>query len=235
MATLILVRHGRTAANVDGVLAGRAPGVALDDVGRSQAAAAAERLAEVPIVELVSSPLQRCRQTAELIAARRRDELSVVVEPGITECDYGRWQGRRLAELAREQLWRQVQAEPASVVFPGGESIAAMRERAVTAVARHDAAVTDAHGRHAVWVAVSHADVIKAILADALGLSLDRFQRIGVEPGSISVVHYGEDGARVIAMNTIAGDLSRLAAGVDEAPAVGGGAGAAGSAGRDDA
>src|SRR3954469_1231096 len=105
MATVILVRHGRTAANATGILSGRAPGVRLHAVGRGQAARAAERLAEVPLAAVVSSPLARCRQTARIIAQHRGDSLPARLEPGIVECDYGEWQGRPLRELAQEPLW----------------------------------------------------------------------------------------------------------------------------------
>ena len=147
------------------------------------------------------------------------------IEPGLTECDYGEWQGRRLSELAREKLWAQVQAKPASVVFPGGESMAAMQERAVAAVRRQDATITAEHGPKAVWVAVSHGDVIKSVLADAFGMHLDHFQRISVGPASVSIVHYGPGNPRVIGTNTDAGDLAWLRDGVAEMDAVGGGAG----------
>ncbi|MHA7985243.1 MSMEG_4193 family putative phosphomutase [Rathayibacter sp. CAU 1779] len=224
MATVILVRHGRTAANAQGVLVGRTPGVSLDEVGRTQASRLAERLAAVPLAGVVSSPLDRCLETADAIVSRQADAPAVSVDPQLTECDYGAWQGRSLAELAREELWRHVQASPASVVFPGGEPMAGMQARAVAAIRGHDAEVTGAHGAKAVWAAVSHGDVIKAILADALGMHLDLFQRISVGPASVSIVNYGANGSRVIATNTDAGDLSWLHDGIADADvAVGGG------------
>src|SRR3954468_18017699 len=123
MATVILVRHGRSTANVAGILTGRTAGVDLDAVGRSQAERAAERLAAVPLVAVVSSPLARCRQTARLIAAPHA--LPTKLEAGIVERDDGQWQGRPLRELAEEQLWSVVQPRPSEAVFPGGESMAA--------------------------------------------------------------------------------------------------------------
>ncbi|NNC12145.1 MSMEG_4193 family putative phosphomutase [Planctomonas sp. JC2975] len=224
MATVILVRHGRTAANAQGVLVGRTPGIALDEVGRAQASRTAERLEVVPLVEVVSSPLDRCLETAAAIVSRREGARPVCVDPALIECDYGLWQGRPLAELAREELWRRVQASPASVVFPEGESMAGMQARAVAAVRAHDAEMTGTYGAKAVWAAVSHGDVIKAILADAFGMHLDLIQRISVGPASVSIVHYGSDGSRVIATNTDAGDLSWLHDGIADADApVGGG------------
>ena len=153
MATVILVRHGRTTANASGVLAGRTAGVALDDVGRTQAQATAERLAAVPLVGVVSSPLERCKQTAAAIVAAQEGRPRRSTERGITECDYGDWQGQALKVLAKEPLWKVVQTQPSAAAFPGGESLTAMQARAVAAVRRHDAAVEAEHGPGAVWVA----------------------------------------------------------------------------------
>ena len=224
MATVILVRHGRSTANAAGILTGRTAGVDLDDVGRSQAERAAERLAAVPLVAVISSPLARCRQTARTIAEPHA--LQPRLDAGIVECDYGEWQGRPLRELAKEPLWSTVQSRPSDAVFPGGESMSAMQERSVAAIRRHDAALEAEHGDGAVWVAVSHGDIIKSVLADALGMNLDLFQRITVNPGSISIVRYGTARPDVVATNTDAGDLSwlRTAGPAGDAP-VGGGAG----------
>jgi probable phosphomutase (TIGR03848 family) len=230
MATVILVRHGRTTANVSGVLAGRSLGIALDEVGREQATNTGERLAAVPLVGLVSSPLERCLQTAQLVLDRQPGSLTIDEEPGITECDYGDWQGKALGELAKEKLWSVVQSNPSAAVFPNGESMAAMQFRAVEAIRRRDAALEAEHGANAVWVAVSHGDIIKAVLADAYGMHLDLFQRINVGPASVSIVRYGTSRPSVISTNTDAGDLSWLRAAEsaggssDDAP-VGGGAG----------
>jgi probable phosphomutase (TIGR03848 family) len=210
MATVILVRHGRTTANATGVLAGRLPGVKLDEAGQEQAARAAARLGALPLAAVVSSPLERCRQTARAILGAQAGALSVVHDRGIAECDYGEWQGRALKDLVREKLWKTVQTQPSAATFPGGESLGAMQARAVAAVRRHDAAVEDAHGPGAVWVAVSHGDIIKSVLADALGMHLDLFQRIGVDPASVSVVRYTPSRPYVLATNTHEGDLSWL-------------------------
>ena len=210
MATVILVRHGRTTANASGTLAGRMPGVRLDDLGAEQARRAGERLAGVPLAAMVSSPMERCRQTAKAILAGRADGLKVGSEKGLSECDYGEWQGRQLQDLAKEPLWKVVQTQPSAAVFPGGESLATMQGRAVSAVRRHDAAVEQEHGSGAVWVAVSHGDIIKSVLADALGMHLDLFQRLHVDPASISIVRYTDSRPYVLASNTHAGDLSWL-------------------------
>lgn len=238
MATVILVRHGRTDANATGTLAGRLPGVRLDDVGTAQAVRTAERVAAVPLAAIVTSPLERCRQTARALAKAHPGAPRVTSDKGITECDYGEWQGRPLRELAREKLWKTVQAQPSAATFPGGESLAAMQARAVAAVRRHDAAVEQEHGAGAVWVAVTHGDIVKAVLADALGMHLDLFQRLAVDPASVSVVRYTGSRPYVLATNTHAGDLSWLAAPPGrrrrppaDAP-VGGGSGPAPSPGR---
>jgi probable phosphomutase (TIGR03848 family) len=226
MATVILVRHGRSTANVAGVLTGRAAGVDLDAVGRSQATRTAERLAAVQLTAVITSPLARCRQTARSIAEQQGATLRPRVQWGIVECDYGQWQGRPLTELAHEPLWSVVQTRPSEVVFPGGESMAGMQARSVAAIRRHDAAVEAQDGVGAVWAAVSHGDVIKSVLADALGLDLDLFQRITVDPGSVSIVRYGSARPEVVATNTDSGDLSwlREAGAVGDAQ-VGGGSG----------
>ena len=226
MATVILVRHGRTTANATGLLAGRAAGVSLDETGRGQAALTGDRLAAVPVVGVVSSPLERCRQTAQFILDRQAGTPYAPVDPDLNECDYGQWQGRTLTDLATEDLWSVVQSQPSAVTFPGGESMAAMQARSVAAIRRHDAAFEAEHGPGAVWVAVSHGDVIKSILADALGMHLDLFQRLNVGPASVSIVRYGTSRPNVHATNTDAGDLSWLAnsAPSGDAP-VGGGAG----------
>jgi probable phosphomutase (TIGR03848 family) len=226
MATVLLVRHGRTTANAAGLLAGRAAGVGLDQIGRDQAALTGERLAAVPLVAVVASPLERCQQTAEYIIDRQAGTPHTSVDPDLTECDYGQWQGRTLSELATEDLWPVVQSQPSAVTFPGGESMAAMQARSVAAIRRHDAAVEAEHGPEAVWVAVSHGDIIKSILADALGMHLDLFQRINVGPASVSIVRYGAGRPSVHATNTEAGDLSWLAKGIRSGDSpVGGGPG----------
>ncbi|WP_410646647.1 histidine phosphatase family protein [Amycolatopsis sp. cmx-4-54] len=209
MSTVILLRHGKSTANGSGVLAGRTPKVGLDDTGRAQAAALVERLAPVPLADLVVSPMLRCRQTvAKLAEARGLDKLK---EPALSEVDYGEWTGRALKDLFKEPLWRVVQAHPSAAVFPGGEGLAEMQARAVAAVRAHDARITAKHGENAVWLLCSHGDVIKAILADALGQHLDSFQRIVVDPASVSVVRYTETRPFVLRVNDNGGDLAGIA------------------------
>ncbi|KAA2253872.1 MSMEG_4193 family putative phosphomutase [Solihabitans fulvus] len=206
MATVILLRHARSTANGSGVLAGRTPGVGLDESGVAQAAALVDRLAKIPLAAVVRSPLQRCAETvAPLLAARGLDAVEV---PDLSEVDYGGWTNRELATLAKEPLWSVVQQHPSAAVFPEGEGLAAVQARAVAAIRAHDARVAAEHGAGAVWVACSHGDVIKAVLADALGVHLDGFQRIVVDPCSVSVVQYTETRPFVLRVNDNGGDLS---------------------------
>jgi probable phosphomutase (TIGR03848 family) len=236
MGTVILARHGRTSANASGVLAGRGKGVHLDEHGLEQARAAGARLADLPLAAVVSSPLERCRETAREIARAQSPALSVSPERGLLECDYGAWTGQEIKILAKDPLWRTVQAHPAGVVFPDGESMANMSARAIEAVRRWDARIEAEHGPDAVWVAVSHGDVIKAVLADALGLHLDSFQRIVADPASLSVVRYTPLRPFVVTVNSAAGSLAHLRApakkrrrrgAVSSDAVVGGGAGTA--------
>ncbi|MEU3568266.1 MSMEG_4193 family putative phosphomutase [Kitasatospora sp. NPDC036755] len=210
MPTLLLVRHGRSTANTAGILAGWTPGVDLDDTGRAQAAALAGRLAGVPLVRAVSSPLERCRQTLEPLLAVRPELGAPAEDERLGECHYGEWTGRPLAELAEEPLWRTVQDHAAGAAFPGGESLRELSHRTVDAVREWNRRIAVEHGEDAVWIACSHGDVIKAVVADALGLHLDHFQRISVEPCSVTAIRYTPQRPFVLRMGDT-GDLASLA------------------------
>ncbi len=210
MTTVILVRHGRTAANADGILAGQAPGVGLDDTGHAQALTVAERLSALPVAAVVTSPLERTVRTAAAIGRAQRPAVRPRSDRGLIECGYGSWTGQSLKSLAKERLWKAVQLHPSAVRFPAGESLAHMQLRAVTALRRWDAGISSDHGPQAVWVAVSHGDVIKSVLADALGMHLDAFQRIVVAPGSVSVIQYTDLRPFVLHLNDLGSDLSGL-------------------------
>ena len=204
MATVLLVRHGRTRANADGVLAGWTPGVDLDDKGREQAVALAARLDPVPLATVVTSPLERTRQTADLMLGGR--DVPVEADERVGECRYGDWTGRPLKELAKDPMWKVVQGHPSAAVFPGGEPMAAMQHRAVSAVREWNERL----GADAVYAVVSHGDVIKAILADALGMHLDQFQRLRVDPCSVSVIDYTPLRPFVERTNDTGGSLAHL-------------------------
>jgi probable phosphomutase (TIGR03848 family) len=205
MTTVLLIRHGRTTANASGVLAGRTPGIELDERGRGQAEALATRLAAVPLAAVVSSPLERTHQTAQALMADRSG-VPLHLDEQLTECDYGHWSGRDLKTLAKEPLWKTVQAHPAAAVFPGGEAMAAMSARAVTAIRRWNAQL----GEHATYAVVSHGDIIKAIAADALGMHLDLFQRLQVDPCSVTVIRYTATRPFVLRLNDTGGDVAAL-------------------------
>jgi len=207
MPVAILVRHGRTAANAAGVLAGWTPGVHLDEQGLRQVDEVAGRLSALRLDALVSSPLERTMETAAAIAAAQRSAVDVAVDERLGECHYGEWTNQPLTDLARTPLWRTVQERPSAVTFPDGESLPAMQARAIAAVHDWNGRVGD-KGTYAL---VSHGDVIKAIVADALGSHLDQFQRIVIDPASVSVVRYGSRGVQVIHVNDRGSDLSGLA------------------------
>ncbi|WP_055501000.1 histidine phosphatase family protein [Nonomuraea pusilla] len=183
MTTLLLARHGLTRLTGP-VLAGRTPGVHLTEEGRAQAEALAVRLAGVRLDAVVSSPLERCRETAGPLVWQRGLEL--VTDERFVECGYGAWTGRPLKELAEDPLWPVVQAHPSAVTFPGGESLAEVQHRAVAAVREWNRRL----GEKGVYLVCSHGDVIKAIVADALGLHLDQFQRITADPAAVTVIRY---------------------------------------------
>jgi probable phosphoglycerate mutase len=145
-------------------------------------------------------------QTAEAIASRQQRSLAVELDERLGECRYGEWTNQRLADLSKLPLWKTVQEQPSAVTFPDGESLPAMQARAIGAV--HD--WNQQLGDRAAYVLVSHGDVIKSIVADALGMHLDQFQRIVIDPASVSVIRYGKRTAQVVHVNDRGSDLSTL-------------------------
>ncbi|BBY35333.1 phosphoglycerate mutase [Mycolicibacter minnesotensis] len=216
--TVILVRHGRSTSNTSGVLAGRTEGVELDDLGREQAVQLVDRLAGLPIKAVVRSPLLRCRRTLEPLSESLG--LEPLVDERLVEVDYGTWTGRKISELTAEPLWRVVQAQPSAAIFPEGEGLAQVQARAVAAVRDHDRQLAAQHGTDVLWVACTHGDVIKAVIADALGVHLDGFQRITADPASASVIRYTPLRPFVIHLNHTG---ASLAAAVQSSPAHAGG------------
>ena len=205
MTTVVLVRHGLTKMTGP-VLAGWTPGLHLDERGEKQAAAVAERLRDVPFAAIVSSPLDRCLDTAAAIAGGR--DLQVQEDERLGECRYGDWTGKPLKELAKDPLWKVVQNHPSAVVFPGpeGEPLRETQNRAVAAVRDWNARL----GPDATWLACSHGDVIKSIVADAMGLHLDQFQRIMADPCSLTVIRYTEMRPFVMRTNDTGGGVADL-------------------------
>jgi probable phosphomutase (TIGR03848 family) len=214
--TVILLRHGRSTSNTAHVLAGRSDGVDLDERGREQAAALVQRLGSLPIRAIVTSPLLRCTRTVEPLAAAL--DLEPLVDQRLTEVDYGQWTGRKLGDLVKEPLWKVVQAQPSAAVFPGGEGLAHVQARAVAAVRDHDRRLADEHKGDALWLACTHGDVIKAVVADALGTHLDSFQRIVADTASMSVIRYTPMRPFVLHVNHTGADI---AAGLTPPPANG--------------
>jgi probable phosphomutase (TIGR03848 family) len=205
VTTVVLVRHGLT--HMTGpVLAGWTPGLHLDERGQKQAAAVAERLRPLPLDAVVSSPLDRCLDTATAILDGRDQQLQV--DERLGECRYGDWTGRPLKELAKDPLWKVVQNHPSAVVFPGpeGEALRDTQARAVAAVRDWNARL----GAEATWLACSHGDVIKAVVADAMGLHLDQFQRIAIDPCSVTVIRYTELRPFVVRVNDTGGGVADL-------------------------
>ena len=204
--TVILLRHGRSVSNTAHTLAGRSEGVELDAKGVSQAGALVERLAGLPITALVRSPLLRCRLTLEPLAAALG--LEPLIDERLSEVDYGQWTGRQLGELVKEPLWTVVQQQPSAAVFPDGEGLAQVQARAVAAVRDHDRRLAEEHGADVLWVACTHGDVIKSVVADALGAHLDSFQRITADPASMSVIRYTPARPFVVHVNHTGAELA---------------------------
>lgn len=200
---MLFVRHGKTSTTGQ-VLPGRAAGLHLDDTGRRQAQRAAELLTGVTVAAVYCSPLERTRETAAPIAAALG--LRPKIERGLLEADFGEWTGAELKRLAKLPEWRQVQHAPSSFRFPGGESFAEMQFRIVACV---DALRRRHHGE--TIVCVSHADPIKAFLADALGVHLDLFQRIVISPCAVSVVTWPGASPAVLGMNLTGRPIAELA------------------------
>lgn len=245
MPLILLVRHAQSQANADGVLAGWVEGVGLTDRGREQARALTPRLTSLDLVRVVSSPVQRCLETAHLALADA--EWTTEENAGLGECHYGAWTGRPLAELAKEPLWTEVQESPSTATFPESpayrhESLAQMEARVVGTLEALDDEVAATHGAHAIWVAVSHGDPIKAVLAHAAGAGIAGLQRFHVDPASVSVVRRTGSGAdarwMILATNITDRSVGEVVAGArppkgaDEADAVvGGGSGGSGEPG----
>ncbi|MDX1881453.1 histidine phosphatase family protein [Mycolicibacterium sp. 141076] len=204
--TVILLRHGRSTSNTAHTLAGRSEGVDLDDKGRAQAEGVVARIGELPVKAIVRSPLLRCQNTVAPLAAALG--LEPRVDDRLTEVDYGGWTGRKIAELVKEPLWPVIQQQPSAAVFPDGEGLAQVQSRAVAAVREIDRALAQEHDGDTLWIACTHGDVIKAVLADALGVHLDGFQRIVADPASMSVIRYTPHRPFVLHVNHTGTDLS---------------------------
>ena len=193
MTTIYLVRHGVTSHTAT-KLSGRLPGVNLSADGRNEAEAVSATLAGVKFRAIYSSPIERTLQTAEIIAVPHGLDVQVIED--LAEVRYGRWTNRSYKALARTKLWERVQRWPSTARFPDGESLTEVQVRATAALER----LSGAHPKAQICC-VSHADVIRLVMAHYLGVHIDLFQRLVIGPASISVVMLGNEGPRVLAMN----------------------------------
>jgi probable phosphoglycerate mutase len=203
MTTLLLVRHGHTDA-AGRRLTGWQAGVHLNARGRKEAQGLVERLNGLPIDAIVTSPLERARETAAPLARARG--MRPVVDRRLIEVDYGEWAGRSIAQLRRTRLWRNVIRAPSTFRFPGGESLLEVQTRAVDAAM----ALSTTYPRGTV-VAVSHADPIRLLVAHLSGMHADHLQRLVIDTGSITAISLGQDIPRIVKVNDT-GDLSALVA-----------------------
>ena len=220
---IVLIRHAHSQANARGVLSGRLPNVSLSEKGVKQSQELAARLGSFPISEIRMSPMQRCHETIEpwLKTLPKTTQKLLLKDENLTEVDYGSWSGKKLAVLSRNKLWKTVQGNPSAMYFPEGEGLAHMQQRAMKAV--HESVNTKRIGAA---VLVSHGDVIKAIVANALGMHLDDFQRIVIDPASVTILDYSHGQARLTLMNDSRSVLHDLLAGPKRSNnLLGGGAG----------
>jgi probable phosphomutase (TIGR03848 family) len=201
MTRIVLLRHAHSSANAKAILAGRAPGVDLSDRGRKESQDVAKRLKEINFSLIRVSPMERCAQTIEPLQAQLSKGSGakpiIEVENDLVEVDYGKWTGRKLAILSRDKAWKVVQNNPSAMYFPGGEGLLDVQARAMRAV--NNAANTPGRGPK---LLVSHGDVIKSIVASVLGAHLDHFQKIVIDPASITVLDFNGVDFRVLTLNS---------------------------------
>jgi probable phosphomutase (TIGR03848 family) len=207
MTRIVLLRHAHSLANAKAILAGRAPGVDLSDRGRKESQDVAKRLKEINFSLIRVSPMERCAQTIEPLLAQlsksREAKPIVEVESDLVEVDYGKWTGRKLAILSRDKAWKVVQNTPSAMYFPGGEGLLDVQARAMRAL--NSAANTPGKGAK---LLVSHGDVIKSIVASVLGTHLDHFQKIVIDPASLTVLDFNGVDYRVLTLNSTTAPIS---------------------------
>ena len=197
---LVLIRHAHSESNASGVLSGRIPDIHLSAKGIKQAQQLADRLGNFPVAQVRISPMERCAETIDpwlkQNVAKANKKFTTTIDPRVNEVDYGIWSGKKLSSLSRKREWKTVQESPSRMYFPDGEGIAAMQARAMNAV--HELAQLP---QSQVAVIVSHGDVIKSIVASALGMHLDEFQRIIIDPASVTVIEYSGIKPRLLLLN----------------------------------
>jgi len=198
VANIYLVRHGRTPANEKGILAGRTPGIKLDIVGTAQAQKVADVLSNIKFSIVIVSPLQRCQETSTIILNRQKVKPNVLTSDGVNECDYGDWSNKKLSVLRRKPLWKTIQERPSIVEFPNGEKMVDMLDRFKFTIMDESKNLKSDEN----MLVISHGDPIRSFIADCLGLHLDQFQKISIDPCSISIVNFSEKDNRVITVNS---------------------------------
>jgi len=205
MTRILLIRHAHSVANDRGILAGRSNGVVLTEHGKKQAIELSKRLQGINISSIHISPIERCHLTMApfLEAASPANRPKVFITEDLSEVDYGQWTGKKLSTLYRHKLWKTVQNRPSAMYFPDGEGLAHVQVRAMRAL--HTAAATPGN-----QILVSHGDVIKSIVAAVLGTHLDNFQKIVIDPASITILDFDGTDFRVITMNSTAAAVADL-------------------------
>lgn len=202
MARIVLLRHAHSVANEKNLLAGRTPGIALSKTGKDQALQLVNRLGAITFDEIAVSPMQRCRETIDPWLTSSNGKSRVVTDDSISEVDYGGWSGKSLASLRRKSQWKVVQDFPSQMVFPEGESLLEMQGRALSGFYR----LNSVKGKGP-RLLVSHGDVIKSIVAHCLGMHLDQFQRLVIEPASITIIDTDNGMSRLVRFNDAKGFL----------------------------
>jgi probable phosphomutase (TIGR03848 family) len=205
MTRILLIRHAHSVANDRGILAGRSSGVVLTDHGKKEAIELATRLQGISVASIHISPIERCHLTMApfLAAVAKAKRPKVLVTEDLSEVDYGKWTGKKLSSLYRHKLWKTVQNRPSAMYFPEGEGLANVQVRAMRAL--HKAAATPGN-----QILVSHGDVIKSIVAAVLGTHLDNFQKIVIDPASVTVLDFDGTDFRVITLNSTTADIADL-------------------------
>ena len=220
MPKIVLIRHAHSTANAAGVLSGQLAGVHLSKSGQEQAERLAERLGKLTISQIQVSPMDRCYETLSPWLAKYGKSVKVITDQNLIEVDYGKWSGKKLATLSRAKLWRKVQGQPSAVTFPEGEGLAQMQVRAMKSVHEFFASDLD------LTIMVSHGDVIKAIVASSLGMHLDDFQRIVIDPASITILESNGGDIRLTRLNDSDSSVSDLLQSKNKrGPLLGGGKG----------
>ena len=195
MPTFLLIRHGENNFVKQGRLPGRLPDIHLNEHGQEQATAVAESLKKLPIRAIYASPLERAVETAEPLA--KALGLEIQLRPALLDTHVGEWEGQLVKKLRKLPLWQQVQQQPSEVRFPEGESFLELQERLVKEID----AIRLSHKAKDMVAVVFHCDPIKLVLAHYIGLPLDGFQKLGVSPGSVSVLMLGKSGGHLAALN----------------------------------